>query len=91
MMVRFVSGMAPYQAGEVAAFSEERARQLIRGGVAESYKAPPAPPTDKMERGGQTKDLEDHTVDELQEIAKERGIERYYDLRKGELIEALGG
>lgn len=41
------------------------------------------------ERGGEADDYEDRTVDELQDRAKELGIEGYSDLKKAQLIEKL--
>lgn len=35
--------------------------------------------------------LEDLTVKELREKAKEQNIEGYYDMKKEELIQAMGG
>lgn len=37
------------------------------------------------------KPLQEHTVDELKEIAEERGIEDYAKLKKDELIQAIEG
>lgn len=51
MAVKFVKGMSPYQAGEIAGFPEEEARRLIQAGVAEEYavkKSPEKPQVDKM-------------------------------------------
>lgn len=50
MVVRFKTGMSPYQSGEVAGFPEEEARRLIRAGVVEEYgsKAMEIPPANKM-------------------------------------------
>lgn len=36
-------------------------------------------------------DLNSHTVPELKEMAKERGLEGYSDLKKAELVELLEG
>lgn len=64
MIVRFKTGVSPYQSGELAGFPEAEARRLIKAGLAEEYvskkaeieketeaeqvKAPQVPPADKM-------------------------------------------
>ena len=41
------------------------------------------------EKGGEAENYDDRTVDELQDRAKELGIEGYSDLSKDELIDKL--
>jgi hypothetical protein len=41
------------------------------------------------EKGGEAENYQDRTVDELQDRAKELGIEGYSDLSKDELIDKL--
>ena len=45
--------------------------------------------TDVSSKGGSAEDYEDRTVEELQERARELGIEGSSDMDKGELIDAL--
>ncbi len=61
MLVRFVKGQSPYQAGEVAGFPDEAAARLVSAGVAVPVQnVRPArvttglerPPADKMVRRG---------------------------------------
>lgn len=41
------------------------------------------------EKGGKAEDYEDRTVDELQDKAKDIGIDGYSEMKKSELISAL--
>lgn len=47
--------------------------------------------TVRGDAGGQTGSYESRTVEELHEVAKERGVKGYYDLKKEELIARLRG
>lgn len=53
--VKFKRGSAPYQTGEVAGISADRADRLIKAGIAEEAKrgskAPKKPAANKMEEG----------------------------------------
>lgn len=56
MLVRFTRPYPPYNPGEVAGFSEAKARQLINGGVAtqaDVKKQVESAPADRMARSGQ--------------------------------------
>lgn len=61
MVVKFVLGMSPYQAGEIAGFDEVYAQKLINRGIAEEYKTKivDAPPADKMVDGDNTENKEE--------------------------------
>lgn len=45
--------------------------------------------TDVSEKGGEAEDYDERSVDELQDRARELGIEGRSDMDKGELIDAL--
>ena len=62
--------------------SKEKAARIANAAVARGR-------DEVGERGGEAEDYEERTVDELQDRAKELGIEGYSDLKKSELIDRL--
>jgi len=68
--------------GESFDVSEELAERLVKRGIAEYADTHEDPETPE--------DLESMTVAELRDLAKELGLHGYSDLKKDELIEAIG-
>ena len=70
-----------YEAMRDEGMSKEKAARIANANAASGNQA--------SKRGGKSSDYEDKTVDELQEKAKQVGIEGRSDMNKSELIDAL--
>jgi len=71
-----------YEAMREQGMSKEKAARIANANAASSGNA-------ASKRGGKSSDYEDKTVDELQEKARQVGIEGRSSMNKGELIDAL--
>lgn len=71
-----------YEALRDEGMSKEKAARIANESAGSSR-------SDVGRRGGSAEDYEDRTIEELQERAKEIGIEGYSDMSKSELIDAI--
>lgn len=72
---------------------KDKSKEVVNDGKKQSEKVNAegyATETKQENTGQEEKTLDDYTVSELKEIAKNKEIENYSTMKKAELIEALG-
>lgn len=91
VVVKFVRGHSPYQAGETAGFEPRIARRLVEAGVAVYVNSPVAGQqqtlaVDETNSGDGEADLEAMTLPQLRELAARRNISLGGATRKADII-----